>query len=137
MIDQKSVIIGVILGMVLLFVLGYAIPSFSGFTALILAGILVGYLANQDLKNGAIHGALVGLFTAALTMLILILRTGGSQKIAGLLLILALITSGSYIILAMVGGLLGSMIRKSTDKGTPSLDVIKEDVPGTDEDLKE
>lgn len=81
--------------MVLLFVLGYAIPSFSGFTALILAGILVGYLANQDLKNGAIHGALVGLFTAALTMLILILRTGGSQKIAGLLLILALITSGS------------------------------------------
>lgn len=128
MIDQKAVIIGVTVAIVLILGLGYFIPNFSGFVALIIAGIVGGYLANRDLKNGAIHGALVGLLTAAGVMLILIFRTGGSQKIAGLLLILALITIGSYIILAMVGGLAGSMVRKSMDKGNPSPDVIKEDV---------
>ncbi|HMK54029.1 MAG TPA: DUF5518 domain-containing protein [Methanobacteriaceae archaeon] len=142
MIDQKAVIIGVIVGIALILGLGYVIPSFSGFVALIVAGILVGYLANQDLKNGAIHGALVGLFTAAVAMLILIVRTGASQKIAGLLLILALITIGSYIILGLVGGFIGSMIKKSMENGTPSPDVVKdspdvvkEDVP--EDDLKE
>jgi hypothetical protein len=119
MIDQKSVVLGVIISVVLLYGLGYLfsliggpITFFSSIIALIVGGIIVGYMVNQDLKTGAMHGALVGVFTAVIVVLILFLLTGGSSSVAGALLILALGYLGVFIILGLIGGISGSIISK-------------------------
>jgi hypothetical protein len=111
MIDQKNIIIGTAAALVLLFVLGIIIPTIGGFLALIIAGILVGYLVNSDLKNGAMNGAIVGLFTGIIIIILVFFRAGGSNSILGGVIILTLGLIGAYVILGLVGGLIGGIIK--------------------------
>jgi hypothetical protein len=111
MIDQKNIIIGTAAALVLLFVLGIIIPTIGGFLALIIAGILVGYLVNSDLKNGAMNGAIVGLFTGIIIIILVFFRAGGSHSILGGVIILTLGLIGAYVILGLVGGLIGGIIK--------------------------
>lgn len=111
MIDQKNIIIGTAAALVLLFVFGIIIPTIGGFLALIIAGIFVGYLVNSDLKNGAMNGALVGLFTGIIIIILVFFRAGGSNSILGGVIILTLGLIGAYVILGLVGGLIGGIIK--------------------------
>jgi Family of unknown function (DUF5518) len=110
MIDQKDIIIGTAVALGLLFVLGIVIPAIGGFIALIIAGIVVGWLVNSDLKNGAMNGALVGLFTGMITIILIFFRAGGSNSLFGGVIILTLGLIGAYVILGLVGGIIGSLI---------------------------
>lgn len=111
MIDQKSIIIGTVLAVVLVLVLGRFIPLIGGVIALVVAGILVGYLVNNSVKTGAVHGALVGLFTGIIYVLVIYAISGFSEEIVGGLIIYSLGSIPVYILLGLGGGLIGSVIK--------------------------
>jgi len=111
MIDQKVILIGTVLAVVLVVVFGMFIPLVGGVIALILAGVVVGYLANQNIKIGAVHGALMGLFTGIIYVLIIYAISGFSEKIVGGLIIYSLGSIPVYILIGLGGGILGSVMK--------------------------
>ena len=111
MIDQKVILIGTVLAVVLVVVFGMFIPLVGGVIALILAGVVVGYLANQNIKIGAVHGALMGLFTGIIYVLIIYAISGFSEKIVGGLIIYSLGSIPAYILIGLGGGILGSVMK--------------------------
>lgn len=111
MVNQKSVVIGFIVALALSLAVGMVIPAYAGYISVFIASILTGYLVNEDIKDGAIHGILVGIFTAVAVILLVMLRSGSSEKIAGLLIVVAVGLIGSYILIGAVGGAIGSLIK--------------------------
>jgi len=111
MIDQKVTLIGTALAVVLVVVFGMFIPLIGGVIALIVAGIVVGYMANQNIKTGAVHGALIGLFTGIIYILVIYVISGFSQKIIGGLIIYSLGSIPVYILLGLGGGIIGSVMK--------------------------
>lgn len=111
-VNQKMVIIGFVVAMILVLALGYIIPFFGIYLAMIIAGLLTGYLVNNSIKTGMIHGALIGAFSGIATILLLYLRIAGNPQLAGALIVLAMWYIGIFIILGLVGGALGSLIKQ-------------------------
>lgn len=111
MIDQKVILIGTVLAVVLVIVFGMFIPLVGGVIALIVAGVVVGYLANQNIKTGAVHGALIGLFTGIIYVLIIYAISGFSEKIVGGLIIYSLGSIPVYILIGLGGGIIGSVMK--------------------------
>jgi hypothetical protein len=114
MINQKSIIIGVVISVIIVLALG-AVSAFVQFIAVIIGAIVASYLANREnqLKviESALHGILVGIFTGLIQILLIFVRTGFSQKIAGILIITALVLIGAYIIVGALGGILGALLQ--------------------------
>jgi hypothetical protein len=111
-IDQKNIIIGFIVAFVLVLTLGLVIPVVGIYLALIIAGILTGYMVNDSITAGMMHGAIIGVLSGIATIAVLFLRTGGNSSIAGVIIILALWYIGTFIIMGVVGGALGSLIKQ-------------------------
>jgi len=126
MIDQKNILIGTVLAVILVVVFGMFIPLIGGVIALIVAGVVVGYLVNQSVKMGAIHGALVGLFTGVIYILIIYAISGFSQKIIGGLIIYSLGFIPVYILLGLGGGIIGYVIKARQQDGKLSEEVSEE-----------
>lgn len=112
MIDQKVILIGTAMAVVLVIVFGMFIPLVGGVIALIVAGVVVGYLANQNIKTGAVHGALIGLFTGIIYVIMIYAISGFSEKIIGGLIIYSLGSIPVYILLGLGGGIIGSVMKK-------------------------
>jgi hypothetical protein len=114
MINQKSIIIGVVISVIIVLALG-AVSAFLQFIAVIIGAIVASYLANREAQlkviESALHGILVGIFAGLIQILIIFARTGFSQKVAGILIITALVLIGAYIILCDLGGILGALIQ--------------------------
>ena len=108
MIDQKVILIGTAMAVVLVIVFGMFIPLVGGVIALIVAGVVVGYLANQNIKTGAVHGALIGLFTGIIYVIMIYAISGFSEEIIGGLIIYSLGSIPVYILLGLGGGIIGS-----------------------------
>jgi hypothetical protein len=128
MIDQKSVIIGFLIALVLVIVMGLILPI-GQFVAVLIGAIIAGYLANKKTKitvvEAALHGILVGIFTGVVQILIVFVRSGFSETVASILIIAALVLIGAYIIIGALGGIVGTLIGvKSTNPPE-----IKEDQP--------
>lgn len=127
MIDQKNIIIGTVLAVVLVGILGNLIPLVGGIIAMIAAGIVVGYLVNGNFKIGAVNGALVGLFTGIAYILLIyafLVFTGKfSEKVVGGLIILSLGSIPVYTLLGLGGGIIGSVI-----KSRQQMDIISDEV---------
>jgi len=123
MIDQKVILIGTVLAVALVVVFGMLIPLVGGVIALIVAGVVVGYLANQNIKIGAVHGALIGLFTGIIYILIIYAISGFSEKIVGGLIIYSLGSIPVYILIGLGGGILGSVMKTRQQ----AVDAILED----------
>jgi hypothetical protein len=119
MIDQKSVIIGLIVSIVLVVTLGLLSPI-GQLIAVLLGAIVATFLANRknQLKvvESALHGILVGIFTGVVQILIIYVRSGFSEKVAGILLIAALILIGAYIIIGALGGIVGTLLQLKLGK---------------------
>lgn len=113
-IQQKNIIIGFIVALILLIVLGRFITTAGGFLALITAGILTGYLVNNGIKTGAVHGALIGVFSAIAFIFLLLLIYSGNNEVLGGLILLSVGIIASYIILGIIGGVVGSYIKKKS-----------------------
>ncbi len=122
-IDQKNIVIGVIVSIILIIVFGYIIPSigtYLGYSissigiylAPIIACAFIGYRVNNDIKYGMIHGGIIGLFSGIAVVAIYYLRIAGNPKLTGILLILGLWSMGVFIILGLVGGAIGYLIKQ-------------------------
>jgi hypothetical protein len=119
MINQKSVVIGFIVSLVVVFSLGL-INSAGQFIGVLAGAMVASYLANktQQLKvvESALHGILVGIFTGVIQILIIYVRSGFSDRIAGILIIAALVLIGAYIIVGALGGIVGTLIHAKYGK---------------------
>jgi Family of unknown function (DUF5518) len=119
MINQKSVVIGFIVSLVVVLSLGL-INSIGQFIGVLAGAIVASYLANksQQLKvvESALHGILVGIFTGVIQILIIYVRSGFSDRIAGILIIAALVLIGAYIIVGALGGIVGTLIHTKYGK---------------------
>jgi hypothetical protein len=86
------------------------LPSF------LLAGIAVGFMVKEDLKTSAINGAVLGLISSIIVNLILIgmiyLQGYGDYIVSIILTYLIYIVM--EIVVAAVGGVLGSLIRSES-----------------------
>lgn len=130
MVNQKSIIIGILVAIALYLIIGapaylvqiglvpsYAvkigmiISSCAPYLAVFIAALIVGYKVNQNFTNGAIHGSLVGVFTAIVLILLIMFRVGSTEKIGGLLIIIAVGLIGMSVLIGALGGLLGSLIK--------------------------
>ena len=112
-IDQKSIVIGFIIAFVILVLayFGYAVPFIGIYLAPVIAGVIAGYLVNYSIKMGMMHGTILGAFNGIATVALLYFRVAGNAKLMGLLLILAPWYLGTFIILGLLGGALGSLIK--------------------------
>lgn len=112
-IDQKSIVIGFVVGLIILVVayFGYAVPIVGVYLSPVIAGVIVGYLANQSTKIGAMHGTVVGAFCGVAAVAILYIIITGKPQLLGLLLILAPWYLGTFILLGLLGGAIGSLIK--------------------------
>jgi hypothetical protein len=134
MIDQKSVIIGFIVSIVLVLALGFLLPNiglgltvaFAQFFAVLLGALVAGYLATKKKQikvvESALHGILVGVFTGVVQILIIYVRSGFSEKVAGILIIAALVLIGAYIIVGALGGILGTLFQVKFGKSKVEID---------------
>ncbi len=132
MIDQKSVIIGFIVSLVLTLSLGYLIAA-GPFIGVLAGAMVAAYLATKknQLKvvESALHGILVGIFTGVIQILIIYYRSGFSDKVAGILIIAALILIGAYIIVGALGGVVGTLIQVKYGKSNTRSHKELEDQP--------
>jgi hypothetical protein len=137
MINQKSIIIGVVISVIIVLALG-AVSAFVQFIAVIIGAIVASYLANKNTQlkviESALHGILVGIFTGLVQILLIFVRTGFSQKIAGILIITALVLIGAYIIVGALGGILGALLQLKLGS---SEEQVEEDEQLTNESDKE
>jgi len=126
MIDQKSTLIGFLIALILVLVMGLIFPL-GQFIAVLIGATAAGYLANKKTKitviEAALHGILVGIFTAVAQILVVFIRSGFAETIVGILVNAALVLIGAYIIIGALGGIIGILINlKSTNSP-----LIKED----------
>lgn len=134
MIDQKSVIIGFIISVVLLFSFGYIalvlglgiVSSYGLFLCVFVGASVTGYWANKkkQLKpvESALNGILVGVFTGVAYILITYAITGFLESVAGVLINFALVLIGGYIILGALGGLVGMLIQVKFGKSKVAIE---------------
>jgi len=110
------VIIGLLLAIILGLLFGMFI-SWGDILGYLIATIFVGYSVGGDYKNGAIHGALVGVDAAIIVLILSLLGLGAllasNVIITGLeaiiiVIILALIIGGIF---GVIGGIIGVLIK--------------------------
>lgn len=82
---------------------------------------------------GAVHGALVGLFTGIIYVLLIYIISGFSEKIIGGLIIYSLGSIPVYILLGLGGGIIGSVIKARQQSGK-TLDEDESDQDDDEED---
>ena len=122
MIDQKSVIIGFIVSIILVFLLGNekVLPGIGLLFAVLIGSMVTGYWANKKTQlkvvESALHGILVGIFTGIAQILITYALSGYSARVAGILIYFALVLIGGYIIVGALGGIVGILIQAKYGK---------------------
>jgi hypothetical protein len=125
MIDQKAVIIGFIVSVVLVLALGFFLPV-GQFIAVLAGAMIAGYIANSKnqlkIVESALHGILVGIFTGVVQILFVYVRSGFSDTIASILIVAALVLIGAYIIVGALGGIVGTLIHVKYGKSNIEID---------------
>ncbi len=118
MINQKSVLIGILISILLLFFLGSFIGLFGYYAAVFIGALVAVYLASgkEQLKvvESGLHGIIVGIFTGALYVLFTYAYSGFSKVVAGILIYFALVLIGGFIIVGALGGIIGLLISVKT-----------------------
>jgi hypothetical protein len=139
MIDQKSVIIGLIISIALVVLLGL-ISAIGQFIGVLVGAFIAAYLANRKNQLGivesALHGIIVGIFTGIIQILIIFAKTGFSESVAGILMIAALILIGAYIIVGALGGIVGTLIYVKFGRSNNNIDTELEKQTEPDQQSK-
>jgi len=130
MIDKKSVIIGLIISVVLVVSLGYVAVA-GPFIGVLIGALIASYLANNKNRlkvvESALQGIIVGIFTGVVQILILYVKSGFAENIAGILMIGAGVIIGAYIIIGALGGLVGTLLNIKFGKSYKRSDMELED----------
>lgn len=137
MIDQKNIIIGTVLALVLVFLFGLVLPFIGGIIAMIVASIVVGYMVNENVKNGAMHGSVVGFLTGVIYILLIYAIYGFSKEIVSVLITLYLLLIPIYVLLGLGGGIIGSVIKTRRNYVKISEEPGSEEVPPEQTEKKE
>ncbi|MDD3984741.1 MAG: DUF5518 domain-containing protein [Methanobacterium sp.] len=113
MMDKKPIFIGFLIALILVLIMGYILPI-GQFIAVLIGATVTEYLANKKTKitviEAALHGILVGIFTAIAQISVVFIRSGFSETTANILLTAALVLMGAYIIIGALGGITGILI---------------------------
>ncbi len=96
--------------MILATTLNAVIGNSGSYISLIIIGIIVGYWVNRDIKNGIIHGGLIGVLGGVVSIIIL-LMVGGYLVITTSFINLTLQIILD-IILGALGGAIGYILAK-------------------------
>lgn len=130
MIDKKSIIIGLIISVVLVVSLGYVAVA-GPFIGVLIGALIASYLANNKNRlkvvESALQGIIVGIFTGVVQILILYVKSGFAENIAGILMIGAGVIIGAYIIIGALGGLVGTLLNIKFGKSYKRSDMELED----------
>ena len=124
-IDWKTLVFGVIIGLLLLFILPILTGSLAIILALILATIYVGYSIKGNFKNGAFNGAILGVILAIILFIVsnIILKAFIGNSIDPAIVLLGLIAYFSIFgAIGAIGGMIGMFIkriRSSTEISNP------------------
>jgi hypothetical protein len=118
MINQKSVLIGTLISIVLLALLSVVIGLVGFYIAVFIGALVTTYLAsgNEQLKvvESGLHGIIVGIFTGVIYVLFVYAYSGFSKIVAGILIYAALVLIGGFIIIGALGGIIGLLISVKT-----------------------
>lgn len=131
MMDQKSIVIGLVVSILLVFALGATFSSVIGqFIAVFIGTVITGYLANSknQLKvvETSLNGIIVGIFTGILQILIVYAISGFSNKIVGVLIEEALVIIGAYIIIGALGAIVGMLILLRSQRSEAEIEEIEQ-----------
>jgi hypothetical protein len=77
--------------------------------------------------ESALQGIIVGIFTGVVQILILYVKSGFAENIAGILMIGAGVIIGAYIIIGALGGLVGTLLNIKFGKSYKRSDMELED----------
>ena len=131
MVKWKAIGLGIIITLILAF-LGKYLPHLDNPIAPIIGGIFAGYVVGGSYKNGVIYGGLsAGIAGFVYTLLIIIISGGiglaaivsmniapntvnGESSIvtASIIILGTLLAFGTYLILGVIGGIIGIAIRE-------------------------
>jgi len=130
MINQKSVLIGTLISIILLFLLGTFVGLFGFYAAVFIGALVATFLASgkAQLKvvESGLHGIIVGIFTGVIYILFTYAYSGFSKVVAGILIYFALVLIGGFIIVGALGGIVGLLISvKSGNIGSDNNEIIK------------
>lgn len=118
MINQKSVLIGTLVSIILLALLSTVIGLLGFYIAVFIGALVTTYLASgkEQLKviESGLHGIIVGIFTGVIYVLFVYAYSGFSKIVAGILIYAALVLIGGFIIIGALGGIVGLLISVKT-----------------------
>jgi|WetSurMetagenome_2_1015567.scaffolds.fasta_scaffold1033799_2 hypothetical protein len=119
MVEWRPLIIGIIFALSIYVISSYIYGQTGGFLAFLLGGVAVGYMIGGDLKEGAIHGAVLGLITALIPTIILVIEVASSglgSAIMGAVAQQLLIIIVIQLVIAVIGGALGTVMKEESYK---------------------
>lgn len=118
LIKWRPIIIGIIIVIALYIVSNIINGQNTLITDFLITGIAVGFMIGGEIKYGAINGAIFGLIGGVITTLFLVVMFSleGYGSYLGVLLINLLLYLVAEVIVAVVGGILGSLIKEESEK---------------------
>lgn len=118
LIKWRPIIIGIIIVIALYIVSNIINGQNTLITDFLVTGIAVGFMIGGEIKYGAINGAIFGLIGGVITTLFLVVMFSleGYGSYLGVLLINLLLYLVAEVIVAVVGGILGSLIKVESEK---------------------
>ena len=118
MINQKSILIGTLVSIVLLALLSIVLGLLGFYIAVFIGALVTSYLASgkEQLKvvESGLNGIIVGIFTGVIYVLFVYAYSGFSKVVAGILIYAALVLIGGFIIVGALGGIIGLLISVKT-----------------------
>lgn len=130
MINQKSVLIGTLISIILLFFLGTFLGLFGFYAAVFIGALVATFFASGKARlkvvESGLHGIIVGIFTGVIYVLFTYAYSGFSKVVAGILIYFALVLIGGFIIVGALGGIVGLLISvKSGNMGSDDNEIIE------------
>lgn len=118
MFNTKGILIGTVMASILAIVFEFIFGPWGGYLGIFLAGVVSVYMLETDYKNGAIHGAIIGVLTALVFIILLFIVAAANGEPVGLYLvgggiITVLITMIAYGVIVGIGGITGVFAKKS------------------------
>ncbi len=87
----------------------------GGFLAVILGGAIVGYMIEGTIKDGAIHGAIIGLVIALISIVLLLIQISGLLALVGAQIIQSIAILAIFeVVFGVIGGILGALINSES-----------------------
>ena len=121
LIKRRPLLIGIITVIAFYVVLNILSNLDATLGAFLAIGILVGFMVGEDFKAGAINGALFGVIGAVIISLILVVTYTlyGYGAYLGYIVQGLLISFIMYVVVATIGGLIGTQVKIESDSREP------------------